>query len=100
MNPMRRVIYVLTLRCDDSARLQSHAMDRELAGYERAALRMHLVTCRGCRRYRRYLGVFREIVRSILAEEIADRSHDGPEATLSAGAKARMRAMIEGAAGG
>ncbi len=94
MNPIRRVMYILTLRCEESARLQSQALDGGLLGYERFALRMHLVTCRGCKRYRRYLRVIRSLIRSILQEELgADWDGAGGRA-LSPKSKLRMKSVI------
>ena len=100
MNPVKRVLYILTLRCDESARLQSQAMDDELLGYERLALRMHLLSCRGCKRYRRYLRVFRSLIGSIIREELGADWDGGGGSTLSPEAKSRMKSLIGRASSG
>jgi len=92
MSPVRRVLYILTLRCDESARLQSEAMDRRLAVYERAAMGLHLVSCRGCKRYRRFLRVLRALVRAVAIAEM-DTHPDGPRG-LSAESKSRMKLLL------
>lgn len=43
---------ILTLRCDEATRLVSDGLDRELHPMERIALRMHLISCRPCKRMR------------------------------------------------
>lgn len=48
---------ILTLPCEEAARIMSDGMDRELSWIERAALRGHLVSCRSCKRFRRQLRV-------------------------------------------
>jgi len=94
MSPWRRVLYILTLKCDESARLQSAAMDRTLAGYERAAVRLHLVSCRGCKRYRRFLLVLRALVGELVNSEL-DTQLDGPIGhALSAESKSRMKRVL------
>lgn len=50
--PRIGLIKVLTLNCDESTRLVSDGLDGELGRIERLALRMHLFTCRPCRRMR------------------------------------------------
>ena len=47
----KSVWFVLTLTCDESSRLLSDAMDRDLTRVERTALRMHNLTCKSCRRF-------------------------------------------------
>lgn len=56
MNPASKVWYILTLRCRESAWLQSESRERELEWHERWAVRSHLLSCRWCKRYRRFLG--------------------------------------------
>jgi hypothetical protein len=42
----------LMITCRQSARLISEELDRELPWSERAVLRMHLLICRACPRFR------------------------------------------------
>ena len=46
---------VLTLVCDESSHLLSDSLDRPLTWVERLALRLHLLICRNCRRFRRQI---------------------------------------------
>ncbi len=43
---------ILTLKCDESTGLVSDGFERDLRPMERWALRMHLISCRPCRRMR------------------------------------------------
>jgi putative zinc finger protein len=43
---------ILTLKCDEATRLVSDGFERDLRPMERWALRMHLISCRPCRRMR------------------------------------------------
>lgn len=51
---------VLALTCDEATRLVSDGFERELRPMERLALRMHLITCRPCRRMRAQFRLLRE----------------------------------------
>lgn len=48
------------LKCKEVTRLLSESQDRELP----AALRLHLLSCRGCRNYKAQLNLLREACRS------------------------------------
>ena len=49
--------------CREISRLVSISMDRELALRQRVGLRLHLMMCRYCARYRRQLLFLRELMR-------------------------------------
>ena len=51
--------FLLALTCDESARLSSEALDRDLSCVERWAVRLHAISCRSCRRFRRQVELFR-----------------------------------------
>lgn len=53
------------ISCKESTRLVSQGLDRELAFGERAALRVHLVICLGCRRAGQQLQFLRRAVREL-----------------------------------
>lgn len=53
------------LKCRQATDLMSEALDRELAQGERLALKLHLLTCRGCRAYRGQLAFIRQACRSL-----------------------------------
>jgi predicted anti-sigma-YlaC factor YlaD len=58
-----RVLQILTLHCDAASALASRELDEALPRLERVALRCHLILCRSCRRYRRQIGLIRQVVR-------------------------------------
>ena len=55
MSVLRALHLLLTLRCIDSTRLTSDGFERDLTNVERWAVRLHQISCRPCRRFRRQL---------------------------------------------
>ncbi len=55
MFPIKSLLKILTLTCDESSRLVSDGFERGLTRTELAALRLHLLSCTGCKRMRRQL---------------------------------------------
>ncbi|HEU4646616.1 MAG TPA: zf-HC2 domain-containing protein [Burkholderiales bacterium] len=53
------------ISCNESTRLVSQGLDRELAFGERVALRVHLVICLGCRRAGAQMQFLRKAVREL-----------------------------------
>lgn len=84
MSMLKNIKLVLTLSCRDASRLLSDRSARRLALHERLALRMHLLICRGCRRFRNYLQML----------DLALRPTDAPD-DAHAGA-AELMASVEG----
>lgn len=60
---------LLTLSCEDAARLASDARDRRLSFSERWGLRAHLAICAGCRRFRRQLETIESAARNLTGRE-------------------------------
>jgi hypothetical protein len=90
------LLQILTLRCEDASALASRELDEPLSRLERAALRCHLMLCRSCRRYRRQIGLIRQVVRrrdQLLVEG------DPNEGILSAEARDRIARAIREAGG-
>lgn len=54
------------INCRQATRLLSEGEDRPLETAERLRLRLHLLTCRGCRNYRRQLHTLRGAIRAYL----------------------------------
>ncbi len=82
---------ILTLHCDEAARLASGSLDRPLPGHDRLALRMHLLVCRSCRRHRRAILALREVAGRLGAEV------DPPVPSLPDDARERIKkALREG----
>jgi hypothetical protein len=57
------LLQILTLHCDAASALTSREMDEDLPRLERMALWCHVLLCRSCRRYRRQIGLIRQVVR-------------------------------------
>ncbi|HKX38094.1 MAG TPA: zf-HC2 domain-containing protein [Burkholderiales bacterium] len=55
----------MNLSCKEATRLMSQSQDRELSLGERAALKIHLAMCRGCRAVSEQLGFLRRAVRRL-----------------------------------
>ncbi len=49
--------------CKEVTRMVSESLDRELPFYQRIGIRMHLLMCKLCSRYRRQLLLLRETIR-------------------------------------
>jgi len=88
---VRRVWFVLTLRCDAADRIRC-ACESDLGWHERWAERLHALVCRPCRAARRQLRVLGRAV-----ELNRDRLELGPEAPLDAAARERLSARLRAA---
>jgi hypothetical protein len=53
------------LTCKDASRLQSQAQDRPLRLGERLSLRLHLLICDNCRRFKQQLNLIRRACRQV-----------------------------------
>jgi hypothetical protein len=62
---LKNLVRILTLTCDQAARLMSQAQDQPLERPERWALYLHLLICRWCRRYHRQLKLLRAVLTRI-----------------------------------
>ena len=51
------------MNCREAIRLMSQEMDHKLAGSERLSLRLHVLICLGCRRYRQQMAFLRQACR-------------------------------------
>jgi hypothetical protein len=56
---------ILTLNCEESARLLSTRQDSSLGRTEQLALRLHLMICRACRRYNKQLQFIRKLFQAL-----------------------------------
>jgi hypothetical protein len=82
---------VLTLCCDESTRLVSESLDRELPFGERLAVRLHALCCRSCRRCRKQFVFLRQaLVRRMHDAEMAVPSRPA----LSGEARARIKRVL------
>jgi hypothetical protein len=81
------------LSCKDVTKLVSESMDRSLPLGKRVGVRLHLLICRFCERYRRQLLRLREASRQLaLAGEMPGKLFPG---TLSPEARDRIRRALD-----
>jgi predicted anti-sigma-YlaC factor YlaD len=59
-------------KCKDITRILSDALDRRLTAKEWVAVRLHLPTCSGCRRYRAQISLLRTASRQLGGIENGD----------------------------
>ncbi len=87
----KTILWIVSLRCEESDRLMSDSLDRRLNWAERAALSGHTLSCRGCRRARQQLRTLRRSMQTLL-DQIDPAA--GSE-TLSPEARGRIRASLK-----
>ncbi|MHC4948717.1 MAG: zf-HC2 domain-containing protein [Planctomycetota bacterium] len=87
------VIRIFTLRCRDATALLSAAQDDSLGRLDRWAVRLHLLVCGPCRRYRRHLRGLRDVARRAL--DRLEGGADLPGLTLPEDARQRMAGLVE-----
>lgn len=83
----RSIWFVLTLSCEESSRMLSDSLDRELSRTEKTALTLHNVICRSCKRFNGQLTFLRRIAR----EDSVESSEGMPD-----DARERIRRALEG----
>ena len=87
------ILRILTVHCDEITRLVSMSLDTDLSRPERIAVRIHLLYCTSCRRFRKHMSVLREILKRAAA--------NGEDAgvllsqALSAEARARIQRALD-----
>ncbi|MGE3818742.1 MAG: zf-HC2 domain-containing protein [Isosphaeraceae bacterium] len=93
MNSWRRLLDVLTLKCEGATILASRALDEPLPLADRIALYGHLLACAPCRRFRGQLAFIR---RAMNRPSTDTRNPTRTVESLSLDAKERIaRAMRE-----
>jgi len=80
----------LTLHCETATELASQEIDEPLGFADRLALRLHILICRSCRRFRRQLLRIRLAARS----RAQARAGSLDQATLSAEARRRIAQAV------
>ena len=80
-------IRILTARCEEHARLRSKSLDGPLTVTEQLTRLGHWIACGSCRRFSRQIEQL---------EQAARKLPDPPNQELSAAARSRIAAKIEG----
>jgi hypothetical protein len=78
---------LFALKCEESTRLVSESMDHDLTPAKRWAVRLHAISCRSCRRFRKQI----DFIRHAIAQR-ADL--DGAELESAPGLSRVARARI------
>jgi hypothetical protein len=94
MSVLHDIKMILSLSCDESSRLISDDLERPLSRAERLALRLHLMVCRRCRKFRRNLELLRDLLRR-RSEQRLSESDVLP--TLAPDERARLLKALTGA---
>ena len=92
MKLMHQIYMILTLNCEDSARLTSDSMERPLNWAERSAVSAHRLICSKSRRLNRQLLQMHKA----LNQKNAFNSNNGAIEGLSPDAKSRILSTISG----
>jgi len=82
------------LSCKEVTRLVSEGMDRRLSLGRRIAVRIHLVMCKFCSRYRRQILLMREVARHYTEE--VEPSEPFASVYLSAETRKKIKHFIAG----
>ena len=79
------------LSCKEVSRLVSESLDRKLPFRQRIAVRIHLLMCKFCSRYRKQLFFIEKVAHQYAAKGQALRDTNG---TLSVEARERMKRLL------
>ena len=74
------------MNCRQATRLLSDAQERDLSLMDRAALKMHVLICSGCRNFSRQMGALRDMARTYakgMKDTSPDAAQDGNETNQS-----------------
>ena len=86
----KKILHVLSLRCEEADRLMSDSLDRQLTWSEQVALQGHMIVCRACRRAWRQMLILQQTMRESL--DVADAAGDE---ILSPEARDRIRQALK-----
>ena len=87
MKILHNIQMILNLSCRHASMLLSRAQDAPLTRTERLAVRIHLLLCRSCRRFNRWLTLFRETLRTLTSRA---QQGDTPVHPLSESERQRL----------
>lgn len=80
------------LSCKEVTQLVSESLDRDLRVYQRMSMRMHLLMCKFCSRYRKQLFILHDALR-LHCEH--DKELDAHGSCLSPEARERIRKSLD-----
>lgn len=82
------------MTCKQASELISRSLDAPLPWPRRARLRVHLLLCRACARYRRQVRQMRLALRAAFTEELCDAATESDSVRLSEGARRRIEEAL------
>lgn len=62
MSMFSAIKLILTLKCEESTRLISQNFDADITRCEWMAVRMHALSCRSCRRFKKQILLLRDVL--------------------------------------
>ena len=83
----------LSLNCRQASRLLSEAEDRNLSSMERFGLKLHVATCKSCRKFREQLVIMRQSLKT-LDTQLYSSSDPQSAPQLSDDARERIRQKL------
>jgi predicted anti-sigma-YlaC factor YlaD len=89
---VREFIRLLTVPCDEIAKLVSTSLDGDLPWTHRFAIKIHMLYCKACRRYRRQILLLRRTLQALGAA--LDDVKAPPELSLPPEARERIRRSL------
>jgi len=84
-------------KCNEISKKVSESFDRSLPLYQRMMIRIHLMMCKYCSRFKEQLVVIREAIRS--EDENAAGSEPEDSAALSSDARDRIKRSLQNQTG-
>ena len=87
----------VSLCCREATRLISESLDRELSVKERVALRLHLLTCRSCIRFRAHLRAIRRMLARSFGETFIEQEEASANAPMPVQLSSKARRRMEDA---
>lgn len=90
MKSESKIKTILSLNCEQASRLLSEDQDVHLYWWEQMGLRLHLLYCRYCKRYRRQLDLLRQLFRAVFRGDETDR----PELKMSEEKRTEIKKII------
>lgn len=94
-NFLSKIILILTLDCEQSAKLTSDSFDRELNWAERLAVKLHCLICSKSRKLDRQLGTLNQALLNKLSEESDPLNQLVSTVELPESAKERIRMRLK-----
>ena len=71
---------ILMLKCEQSTRVVSESLDRDLSAVEWWAVRLHYISCWSCRRFGKHLRMIRDALKTKVAGDDVEGTKLSPAA--------------------